>query len=84
MYDLNDDDVADRVAALPADARVAFDELCSVIALVPWRGESASNTNPDGEVRFAPFTASTGSGFVYYLILEDQDRVDLLELIWLG
>jgi hypothetical protein len=35
-------------------------------------------------VRFAPFSSASGSGFVYYLILEDQHRVDLLEMIWIG
>lgn len=84
MYDLNDDDVAEQVQALPSDARAAFDELRTVIALVPWQSEPASPDNPDDEVRFAPFSSATGSGFVYYLILEDQHRVDLLELIWLG
>lgn len=84
MFDLNDDDVADQVAALPPGARAVFEELRSVIALVPWQGEPASHANPDGEVRFVSFTTATGSGFVYYLILEDQNRVDLLELIWIG
>jgi hypothetical protein len=84
VYDLNDDDVADQVRALPPDARAAFEELRSVIALVPWQSEPASRDNPDGEVRFASFSSATGSGFVYYLILENQHRVDLLELIWIG
>jgi hypothetical protein len=84
VYDLNDDDVVDQVQALPPDARAAFEELRSVIALVPWRSESASHAYPDGEVRFAPFSSTIGSGFVYFLILEDLNRVDLLELIWMG
>lgn len=84
MYDLNDDDVAEQVRALPPDARAVFEELRAVIALVPWQSEPAAHGNPDGEVRFAPFSSATGSGFVYFLILEDQNRVDLLELIWLG
>ena len=84
MYDLNIDDVVDQVAALPPDARAAFGELSSVIALVPWRSEPASHANPDGEVRFVPFTTATGSGFGYFLILEVPNRVDLLEVIWIG
>lgn len=84
MHDLNDDDVADQVAALPPDARAVFDELCSVIALVPWHSEPASHANPDGEVRFVSFATATGSGFVYYLILDVENRVALLELIWTG
>lgn len=84
MYDLNDDDIADQIRALPADARTRFEELRTAIALVPWQSEPAAHDNPDGEVRFASFTTPTGSGFVYFLILEDQHRVDLLELIWTG
>jgi len=84
VYDLNNDDVAEQIHALPPDARAAFDELCTVIALVPWHSEPASHHNPDGQVRFAPFNSASGSGFVYYLILEDQHRVDLLEMIWIG
>lgn len=84
MYDLNDDDIVDQVQALPTDARAAFEELRSVIAPVPWRSEPTSHGNPDGEVRFAAFSSKTGSGFVYFLILEDLNRVDLLELIWIG
>lgn len=86
MYDLNDDDddVVDQVQALPPDARAAFEELRSVIALMPWWSQPASHANPDGEVRFAPFSSTIGSRFVYFLILEDLNRVDMPELIWIG
>lgn len=84
MYDLNEDGITDQVHALPPDARAVFDELCTVIALVPGKSEPAAHHNPDGEVRFTAFSPASGSGFVYYLILEDQHRVDLLELIWIG
>lgn len=50
---------------------------------MPWHSEPASHDNPDGEVRFAPFSSATGSGFVYFLIREAQNRVDSLELIWI-
>ena len=46
-------------------------------------GEPASAANPDGAVRFFAFGADGGSGFVYYLILDDQRRIDLLQLLWL-
>lgn len=84
MYDLDDEDIADQVHALPPEARTVFDELCTVIALVPWQSEPAAHGNPDGRVRFASFATAAGSGFVYFLILEDQHRVDLLELVWIG
>jgi len=84
VYDLNDDDIVEQVRSLPSDARRVFEELCTVVALVPWQSEPAAHDNPDGQVRFVSFTTTAGSGFVYFLILEDEHRVDLLELIWIG
>lgn len=84
MYDLDRGDVAEQVDALPWEARAAFEELCEVIRLVPWQSEPAAHDNPDGAVRFAAFGSVTGSGFVYFLVLEDLHRVDLLELVWTG
>jgi hypothetical protein len=78
VYVLNDDDIANQLHDLPADALAAYAELRATLEVAPWSGEPASATNPDGAVRFFPFTAGEGSGFVYYLILDSQRRVDLL------
>lgn len=32
---------------------------------------------PDGQLWFAPFSLASGSGFVYYLILQDQRRTTI-------
>lgn len=84
MYELNDDDIADQLEALPAEALAAFAALRVVLEVTPWSGEPARGTNPHGAVRFLGFSTGEADGFVYYLILEDQRRVDLLELLWLS
>ncbi|MGH3767912.1 MAG: hypothetical protein ACRDS0_20270 [Pseudonocardiaceae bacterium] len=84
MYELNDDDITDQLENLPAGALAAFAELRATLEVAPWSGEPARATNPQGAVRFFAFASTEGSGFVYYLILDDQRRVDLLELPWLG
>lgn len=84
MYELNDDDVADQLAELPVEALAAFAELRVALEVAPWAGAPVRAGNPGGAVRFLGFSAGAGDGFVYYLILDEQRRVDLLQLIWLG
>ncbi len=84
MYRLDDGDVADHLRSLPPTALTAYAEVRAALEVAPWAGEPASTRNPDGPVRFLPFASDGGSGFVYYLILERERRVDVLELFWLG
>jgi hypothetical protein len=84
LYELNDDDIAGQVADLPPDALTVLAEVRATLEVAPWSGEPASADNPEGAVRFLPFTTPAGSGFVYYLVLDDVRRVDLLHLLWLG
>lgn len=84
MYEVDTSDVNEQVADLPPSARDAFDELITVLSLTPWNGEPAAHANPEGSVRFFPIHSASGDGFVYYLILEDDARVDVLTLIWVG
>lgn len=84
MYELNDDDIAEQIQNLPAEALVALAEVRATLELAPWSGEPARADNPDAAVRFLAFTTVAGSGFVYYLVLDDLRRVDLLHLFWLG
>jgi hypothetical protein len=49
--------------------------------LIPWNGIPLNKANPDDEVRQLIFGPG-GDGVVTYLILEDQQRVDMLRVIW--
>ena len=51
-----------------------------VLSLVPERGESINATNPDGGVYQLAFGG--GRGLSTYLLLTDQNRVDVLIVTW--
>lgn len=71
--------VADQLAELPSAALAGYAQALAVLELVPWNGDPINADNPEGNVRVLPFG---DAGMVIYLILEDQQRVDVLELIW--
>ena len=81
-YSLDVDPLAEQqIAALPQTALSALAEALSVLELVPWNGLPVNEANLDGAVRQLPFG---DSGLVTYLILDDQQRVDLLIVTWTG
>ncbi|HEY4018380.1 MAG TPA: hypothetical protein VGM75_06820 [Pseudonocardiaceae bacterium] len=82
MYRITTDEKSSaQIDALPPDVLVSYAEIVGVMELVPWQGEPTNSDNPDGPVRALCF----GHGsMVTYLILEDQLRVDILDVIWIG
>ncbi|WP_165960650.1 hypothetical protein [Actinocrispum wychmicini] len=51
--------------------------------MAPWDGLPYNQDNPDGNTRIWVFGPG-GEGKVIYLILDDQRRVDLLNVMWVG
>ncbi|HJP77087.1 MAG TPA: hypothetical protein VJ914_22655 [Pseudonocardiaceae bacterium] len=82
MYRITTDDQSSaQIDALPSEALDSFAEIVGVLQLVPWRGKPYAETKPDGSMRHLFF----GHGsMVVYLILDDQLRVDILKVIWVG
>ena len=80
MYRIvTDGQALDQIARLPIVALVGYAEALSVLELVPWNGQPINDRNPDGSVRVLSFGAA---GLITYRILEDQGRVDVLDVIW--
>lgn len=75
-------DAEDQIRALAPEGRRAFDEALEVIALVPWNGR-LYNTLKDVPTREWVF-GSDGMGTVTYMVLEDQQRVDVVMVQWAG
>jgi hypothetical protein len=55
----------------------------SLLEVTPWSGRAYNRQRPDGNMRVVSF-GPNGEGFVVYLILEDQRRVAVLRVMWLG
>ena len=84
MYQIRtDDEAVEQIAALRVAALPGYAEALGVMKLIPWNGIPLNKANPDGEVRQLIFGPG-GDGVVTYLILEDQQRVDVLRVIWVG
>lgn len=76
-------DVAEQVAALPAEALAAFAEVNVVLELTPWTGDPLNREHPERNMRSMTFGAH-GEGLMVYVILEDQRRVFPLKVMWVG
>lgn len=76
-------DAWEQVRALPAEVLPALSDVMATLAASPWNGPPLNELNPEGAVRVLTF-GSGGAGLVAYLILEEQRRVDVLRVLWLG
>jgi hypothetical protein len=84
VYCVETDEAAQRqISALPARALAGYAEARTLLEVAPWSGEPVNAKNPEGEVRTAVF-GQQHEGMVTYLILEDQRRVDVLQVVWVG
>jgi hypothetical protein len=72
-----------QIEALPAVAGAPFAEARVVLEVAPWSGDPLIDAKPDGGIRTMIFGPS-GEGMITYLILEDQRRVDILDVLWIG
>ena len=70
-----------QVRELPVEALKDLAEAMVVLQVAPWSGDSLRRGKPDGPVRTLAFGAA---GMITYLILEDQQIVDVLSIFWAG
>lgn len=82
-YSIDIDPLAqESIAALPTDALPALAEAFTLLELSPWSGRSVNaEKNPDAPVRNLPFGRA---GLLTYLVLDDEQRVDVLLIAWTG
>jgi hypothetical protein len=79
---VTDPHVRAQIRALPTEVLPALAELMAVVELVPWSAPPYHEENPDSPMRQLPLAG--GRGFVTYMVLDSQDRVDLLDITWFG
>jgi hypothetical protein len=84
MYDVTTDEQSQpQIDALPPRALAPFAEARTVLELAPWNGVPYHRARPDSPMRALTF-GPNGEGDIVYLVLEDQRRVDILVVVWLG
>jgi hypothetical protein len=84
VYSVETDDAAlDQVAALPANALKFYAELLALLEITPWTGSAYNEQLPDANMRTHTFGAHE-EGMMIYLVLEEQRRVVVLRVLWLG
>lgn len=74
-----DPEAREQIGALPSVVLTALAEAMTVLTLTPWNGDPINKENPDGAVRVLLFNPR---GMITYLIVEDQRRVDVLQVTW--
>lgn len=79
---MTDPQVRAQIRALPRGLLPALAEAMAVLELAPWNGRPYNEADPDSWMRQLDF--SDGRGFITYLVLEDQDRVDVLNVTSFG
>lgn len=83
MYNVTTDNQSQpQIEALPAEALAPFGGPRRAGA-GPWNGRPYHRRQPDSAMRTLTF-GPQGEGKIVYLILEDQRRVDLLVVLWVG
>jgi len=84
VYDVNATlEVREQIAAFPDKARPYLDELITFLELTPWNGRSASDKDPDANMRTQVF-GPHGEGLAWYLIVEHSREVTVVRCGWTG
>lgn len=75
-----DPDARIQIMALPAYALTSLADATAMLELTPWNGAPLHKDNLGGAVRTLPFGSF---GMITYLILDDLQRVDILNVVWM-
>ena len=84
MYRITtDSEVEAQVDAMPADLLPYFAGLLDVLELVPCNSNPYNRALPEGIMRKLLFGPAGRTAEAIFLIVEDQQRVDILRITWI-
>lgn len=75
-------EAGEQIRALPPALPKQLAEVMAMLELTPWHTKPINDNNPDGALRQLAF-GDAGEVLLTFLILEQQRRVDILEVMWL-
>lgn len=76
-------DARAQVDGLPTDVLLHYAELISFLELTPWEGPPYRDDKPDSGMRRMVF-GPDGGGLVVYVVLEQDRRVVVVSVTWVG
>jgi hypothetical protein len=79
---VTDPQVRAQIRVLPAEVLPALADAMGVLQLTPWNGRPYNEADPDSWMRQLDF--ADDRGFITYVVLDDQDWVDVLNVTSLG
>lgn len=83
MYRVELDELTQQqLGALPTAALRAWREVHAVLEITPWNGRPLNPSVPDGVLTWS--FGEHAEGIVYYLVLDFDDRVEVLNIAWIG
>ena len=83
MYHVTiDEHTQQQLDALPVEGQQSWRELRATLEVAPWNGEPLYPDNPKGMLtwQFGPHR----EGLAYYLVVEHDRQVAVLEVQWFG
>jgi hypothetical protein len=84
MYRITtDNEVEAQVEAMPAELLPHLAQLLDVLEVVPWNSAPYNDARPDGTMRTVLFGPAGHAAEAVFLIVEDQQRVDILRITWI-
>jgi hypothetical protein len=78
---ITDHEAEEQIAALPTDLLPHYAEVLDVLTMAPWSGKPYNPDKPLGAMRHLVF-GPDGRGEVVYVVVEDQQRVDVVRVYW--
>jgi hypothetical protein len=84
MYAITTDgEVEAQIDALPTELLPYLAQLFDVLELVPWNSDPYNEAIPGGIMRKLLFGPTGRAAEAIFLIVEDQQRVDILRITWI-
>ena len=84
MYQVvTDDEVNAQVAAMPDDLLAHYAQVLDLLELAPWSSEPYTDAKPDGVMRRLSFGPPGLTAQAIFLILDRDQRVEIVRVVWL-
>jgi hypothetical protein len=71
----------DAISALPDAALESYAKVLGLLKVAPWGGDPIREDNPDANILTVPFGPG---GMVTYMILDREQEVHIIEVLWAG